>query len=205
MTVVVCRLSVAAAILAAAFVSCRSLGSGIPFKPLRTTTPEAAQQELAAIGARVGALRSMMHVRATVGGKTQTFSARLAVDKPQRMEMTVFTPIGTTAATIWADGNEVSFVNNVEGTSWQGSAEDLARSLAFYSADLVPMEMAMLIMGFPSQRVTDFEFAATGLRRAATGDVVVTFEPAVFPPVHVTIKRGNDVVEIRHLEMLAGK
>ena len=110
------RLSVAAAILAAAFVSCRSAGSGVPLKPLRTATSEAAQQELIALGERVGALRSMMRVRATVGGKTQTFSARLAVDKPQRMEMTIFTPIGTTAANIWADGNEVSFVNNVEGT-----------------------------------------------------------------------------------------
>lgn len=158
-----------------------------------------------ALGARVGALRSMMRVRATVDGKTQTFSARLAVDKPQRMEMTIFTPIGTTAANIWADGNEVSFVNNVEGTSWQGSAEDLAKSLAFYSADLLPMEMAMLIMGFPSQRVMDYEFTPTGLKRASTGDVVVTFEPPVFPPVNVAIKRGSDVVEIRHLEMLAGK
>jgi hypothetical protein len=195
-----------AAALAAAFVSCRSLGSGVPLQPLKTTTPEMAQAELLDRGMKVAALRSMMRVRATVDGKTQSFSARLAVDKPARMEMTIFTPIGTTAATIWANGNEVSFVNNVEGTSWQGSAEDLAKSLAFYSADLLPIEMAMLIMGFPpARRDVNFDFAQAGLRRASIGDVVVEFEPPVFPPADVRITRGKDVVEIRHLEMLAGK
>lgn len=196
----------AVAILAAALVSCRSAGSGVPLQPLRTTTAEAAQMELTDRGMRVAAVRSMMRVRATVGGKTQTFTARLAVDKPARMEMTIFTPMGTTAATIWANGNEVSFVNNLEGTSWEGSAEDLAKSLAFYSAELQPMEMALLIMGFPPQRQgIEYEFAPTGMKRASIGDVEVTFQQPVFPPADVIVKRGNDVVEIRHMEMLAGK
>ena len=199
------RSSVAVAIFAAFLLSCRTAGNGVPLKPLHSKTPEAAQQELLALGDRAGVLRSLMRVRATVNGKQQVFSARLGVDKPQRMEFTVFTPIGTTAANIWADGDEVSFVNNVEGTSWQGSPEDLAKSLAFYSADLLPMEMAMLIMGFPPRRNMDMEFTQAGLKRATAGDVTVTFEPPVFPPVNVTIRRGSDVVEIRHIEMRAGK
>jgi hypothetical protein len=121
------------------------------------------------------------------------------------MDMTFFTPIGTTAASIFAEGDQVSFVNNVDGTSWEGSAEDLARSLAFYAADLQPAEMAMLILGFPPQHSMNLEFTTTGLRRASGSGIEVTFEPAFFPPKFVIVKRGSDLVEIEHLETVGGK
>jgi hypothetical protein len=194
-----------AALTLLVFVSCRSAGPGQPLAPLKAATPDEAHRQLLVQAETIQVVRSLLRVRATVGGKTQTFTARLSVDRPGRMDMTFFTPIGTTAATIFADGDEVSFVNNVEGTSWEGSAEDLARSLAFYAADLQPAEMAMLLLGFPPRSAMNLEFTATGLRRASGSGVEVVFEPAFFPPKFVIVKRGGDVVEIEHLETVGGK
>jgi hypothetical protein len=145
-----------------------------------------------------------MRVRVTAAGNTQSFRAQLAVPDRRSMELIAYTPVGTTAATIRAEGDQVRFENHVENESWSGTAEDLARSLSIYSTAIAPAEMAMLLLGFPAVESATYVPAATGLASAAAADVSVTFDPPVFPPKRVVVRRGADVVEIEHLDIVAG-
>lgn len=196
-------LPVAAAILAAAFISCRTARPvGSPIAPLTATSADEAMTELRARREAFDGVRSLMRVRATKDGKTQSFRAQLIVHDAKRMELIAYTPVGTTALTMKADGDDVSVQNHLEGSEWEGSASDLARSLGFLGAGLTPAEMAMLIVGIPPREEMTYEVEAAGLRRASIADLVVMFDPPAFPARNVVITRGGDRVEIEHLEVV---
>ena len=61
-----------------------------------------AMAQLRARRANFAGLRSLMRVRATTNGKTQSFRAQLAVQDGRRMELIAYTPVGTTALTLKA-------------------------------------------------------------------------------------------------------
>lgn len=147
--------------------------------------------------------RSLMRVRATTGGRTQSFKAQLVVPGRNAMELIAYTPLGTTAVTIRAEGEEVSFVNHVDKSSWDGSPEDLARSLSIYATSVSPAEMAMLLIGLPAPEGVEYTASPAGLQSASSADVTVSFDPPQFPPKRVVVRRGADVVEIEHLEIVA--
>lgn len=147
----------------------------------------------------------MMKVRATRGDEVQSFRAQLVVTKPETMELIAYTPIGTAAMTIRAEGDRISYTNHLEGTTVKTTAEDLARSLGFYTAELEPYEMAMLLLGLPPRRELLYEASAMGLARASVADVTVSFDPPQFPAHKVTVTRGGDTLEIEHLETIATK
>lgn len=197
-------LFLAAAFLAAAFISsCRTTRPvGDPVAPLSASSPEEAMAQLRAKRAAFGGVRSLMRVRVVTPGKTQSFRAQLVVHDARRMELIAYTPVGTTALTMRADGDEVSVENHLEQSAWEGSSSDLARSLGFLGAGLTPAEMAMLIVGIPPRDDLEYEVESSGLRRAATGDLVVTFEPATFPAQRVVVLHGGDRVEVEHLEVV---
>jgi hypothetical protein len=196
--------NVAAAALAAALLfSCRTgRPDGAPIAPLTASTAEAAMQQLRARRAEFAGLRSFMRVRATTNGKTQSFRAQLAVEDARRMELTAYTPVGTTALTLKANGESVSVQNRIEGSQWEGNANDLARSFGFLGAGLTPAEVGMLIAGLPPRDDLQYDVEPAGLRRASFGDVVVTFDPPAFPAKNVVVTRGNDRIEIEHLEVV---
>jgi hypothetical protein len=159
---------------------------------LTATTPEQAMQQLREQRENFRETRSLMRVRATTNGKTQSFRAQLVVHDAKRMELTAYTPIGTTALKLRANGNDI--------TSDPPVAPE---SFAFlHSTGLTPAETAMLILGIPPRDDLRYEVDTAGLRSAAFADVVVTFEPPAFPAKRVVITRGNDRVEIEHLEVL---
>jgi len=197
-------LFLAAAFLAAAFISsCRTTRPvGAPVAPLSASTPEEAMAQLRAKRASFRGVRSLMRVRAITKEKTQSFRAQLVVHDARRMELHAYTPVGTTALTMRADGDEVSIENHLEQSAWEGNSSDLARSLGFLGAGLTPAEMAMLIVGIPPRDDLDYAVEASGLRRAATGDLVVTFEPPSFPAQRVVVVHGGDRVEVEHLEVV---
>jgi hypothetical protein len=195
------KLFVAALLLVA---GCRSVGPGDPVRPLAATSPEDALLQLHARAETFAGARSLLRVRVTRGGSIQNFRAQLVVPNRTQMELIAYTPIGTTAVTIKADGDRVSFKNHLEGVAVEGSAEEFARSLALYAAGLQPAEMALLILGLPPRRDLAYEATSAGLARVVVGDATVTFDPPQFPPDRVTIQQGSDVVEIEHLEMVAG-
>ena len=197
-------LFVAGAFLAAAFISsCRTTRPvGSPIAPLTASTPDEAMTQLRARRASFDGVRSLMRVRATANGKTQSFRAQLAVHDGRRMELVAYTPVGTTALTMRAEGDDVSVQNHLEQSEWEGSASDLARSLGFLGAGLTPAEMALLIVGIPPRDDLEYAVQPAGLARASTGDLVVTFEPPSFPAQKVLVVRGADRVEIEHLEVV---
>jgi hypothetical protein len=193
---------VAALVLVAA---CRSVGPGDPIRPLTAATPADALEQLHARAEAFRGARSLLRVRVTRGGEesAQNFRAQLVVPDRTRMELIAYTPVGTTAVMIKAEGDKVTFKNHLRGMTVEGSAEEFARVMAVYAGELQPAEMALLILGLPPRRDIAYEATIAGLARAVVGDATVTFDPAQYPPARVTIRRGTDTVEIEHLETVA--
>jgi outer membrane biogenesis lipoprotein LolB len=175
---------------------------GEPLAPLRATTPEAAMQELRERRSALGTVRTLMRVRVTNAAQTQSFRAQMSVENGSRMTLIAYTPVGTTALTLTADGSQVSVKNHLENQEWEGSAQDLARTFGFLGSSLVPAEVAQLILGLPPREELTYVVTPSGLASARSEDLVVIFEPASFPPKRVTVTRGTDRVEIEHLEVV---
>jgi hypothetical protein len=137
-------------------------------------------------------MRSLMRVRATTGGKTQSFRAQLAVHDSRRMELIAYTPVGTTAMTMKADGDRITTEPEVAPASF-----DFLRATG-----LTPAETAMLLLGLPPRDDVPVEITAAGLASAEVGAMRVTFEPPAFPAKRVVVTRGDDRVEIEHAEVV---
>jgi hypothetical protein len=76
---------------------------------------------------QVRAVRELMRVRATHGERTQSFKAQLLVEPAtKKVELTAYTPLGTSAMTLFADGDRVTFLNHIDQTRWEGSAGEVA-------------------------------------------------------------------------------
>lgn len=75
----------------------------------------------------VHAVRELMRVRAMHGERTESFKAQLLLEpKTRRVELTAYTPLGTSAMTLYADGDRVTFLNHIDQTQWSGKASDVA-------------------------------------------------------------------------------
>lgn len=174
-----------------------------PMAALTATTSDDAMRELLARRAAFAGARSYMRVRATSGEKTQSFRAQLQVDANGRMLLTAYTPVNTSAMRLYADGDRVTLFNDLERTKQEGTAAQLAKSIGFFAPSLTPAELALLVIGIPpSASAAKFVTTPEGLARATTGDVVITYDPARFPPSHVTVERPGQKLEIEHLELV---
>lgn len=184
------------AIVALAFiavVACRTgRPTGSPVQPLSATTPDEAISRLREQRQNFRGMRSLMRVRATVNGKTQSFRAQLAVHDARRMELIAYTPVGTTALTMKADGDRITTDPEVAPASF-----DFLRG-----AGLTPAETGMLLLGLPPRDDVRVDAAAAGLTHARAGGIDVTFAPPAFPAKHVTVIRGADRIEIEHEEVV---
>jgi len=181
--------------------SCRtSLDDGEPIEPVAAPTAETALAQLRARLAALHEVRALMRVRITNGEETESFRAQVAVSG-HHMELTGYTPIGTAAVQVVADGDRVAYNDSIHGTEWQGSAADLSKSIGFFVPEVEPAQMALLILGYPT--VSGVEATPTGLARAAVGDVVITYDPPMHPPQRVTVVRGAQRVDITISEMTA--
>jgi hypothetical protein len=184
--------------LVAACRTARPAGEETPVAPLTSTSLADAARQLTARRAQFTGERSLLRIRATNGDRSQSFRAQLQIDNSNRMLLTAYTPLGTTAIRLYADASEVTFINDLEGTWWHGSADDFASSFGFFGA-ASPYSMALLIAGLPPEGPT-YSYAAAGLSRATIGDVVVMYDPPSYPPTHITIARGAQKLEIETLE-----
>jgi Protein of unknown function (DUF3261) len=186
-----------AAVLLAAMLTlaaCRTTRpSGTPVAPLGTTTVAEAALELRARRASFRGMRSLMRVRATANGKTQSFRAQLIVHDAQTMELIAYTPIGTTAMTMHADGDKITADPEVPPASF-----DFLRT-----AGMTPAETAMLLLGLPPRDDVWVELAPAGVAAATAGEIAVRFEPPSYPAKSVVVTRGADRVEIEHLEVVS--
>lgn len=194
--------AVAALGLAALLAGCRTTapaGEETPVVPLASTSASDAARQLAARRAQLTSERILLHIRATNGERSQSFRAQLQVGRG-RMLLTAYTPVGTGAIRLYAAGDEVMFINDLEDTWWHGSAAEFASTFGFFGAT-PPSAMALLIAGLPAEdNAIAYDYAAGGLARANVGDVVITFEPPSYPPKHVTIARGPQKLDIETLD-----
>lgn len=180
-------------VLIAVLAGCRTgRPAGVAVAPLTSATAEEAAQQLRERRASFPGARSLMRVRATTNGKTQSFRAQLDVRDAQRMELTAYTPVGTTALKLRANGNAV--------TSEPEVAPEAFHFLR--AAGLTPAETAMLLLGLPPREDVQVEYAPGGIASANVGELAVTFEPPSFPAQRVIVTRGSDRVEIEHLEVV---
>ena len=185
----------ALAILSAALLltSCRSTRpSGSPVEPLTAATVEETAAQLRERRAAFAGMKSLMQVRATTAGKRQSFRAQLIVHDARRMELIAYTPVGTTALRMKADGDRV--------TSDPPVAPEAFEFLR--SAGITPAETAMLILGVPPREDVAVTLAPGGIAQATAGDVTAVFDPPAFPAKRVVITRGEDRIEIEHLEVV---
>ena len=173
--------------------SCRSTRpSGSPVAPLTAATVEETIAQLRERRANFRGMKSLMQVRATTNGKTQSFRGQLIVHDAQRMELIAYTPVGTTALKMKAEGDRVTSDPAVP-----------PESFAFLrSAGITPEETAMLILGIPPRDDSSVTFGVSGIARATAGDVTADFDPPAFPAKRVVITRGGDRIEIEHLEVV---
>ncbi|HEV7574308.1 MAG TPA: hypothetical protein VGQ21_22650 [Thermoanaerobaculia bacterium] len=185
--------------LLAACRTTRPAGEETPVAPLTSTSPADAARQLNARRAQLTGERSLLRMRATNGDRSQSFRAQLQLDGSNRMLLTAYTPLGTTAIRLYADASEVTFINDLEGTWWHGTAADFSNSFGFFGTTS-PYSMALLIGGLPVEGSITYDYAAAGLARANVGDVAVTYDPPSYPPKNVTIIRGGQKLEIETLE-----
>lgn len=168
----------------------RPTGSAVAV--LSAPTADAAAAQLRAERENFRGMRSLMRVRARTGGNIQSFRAQLAVHDAQRMELIAYTPVGTTALTMKADGDRITTDPEVAPASF-----DFLRA-----AGLTPAETAMLLLGLPPRDDMNVEMTPAGIASATAGELTVTFDPPSFPARHVMITRGADRVEIEHVEVV---
>jgi hypothetical protein len=188
--------------LATILAGCRTArppGDETPVAPLTSTSPADAARQLTARRAQLTGERSLLRIRATNGDRSQSFRSQLQVDNSKRMLLTAYTPLGTTAIRLYADASEVTFINDLEGTWWHGTAADFANSFGFFGTTS-PYSMALLIEGLPAEGPITYDYVTAGLSRANIGDGVVAYDPPSYPPKHVTIARGSQKLEIETLE-----
>jgi hypothetical protein len=166
--------------------------SGTPVAPLTATTREATIAELASRRANFRGMKSLMRVRATHNGQTQSFRAQLSVHDAKRMELIAYSPVGTKAFSMKANGFAITTDPPVP-----------PESFAFLTEEIAPAEWGMLILGIPPRDEPAYQYEAGGLTRAVHGDVEAVFDPPSFPAKHVVVTRGSDRVEIEHLEVVS--
>ncbi len=175
-------------------VSCRSTRpSGSPVAPLTAVTVEDTTAQLRERRANFTGMKSLMQVRANVNGKTQSFRAQLIVHDAQRMELIAYTPVGTTALNMKANGYKVDTKPAVPPESFS----------FLHSAGLTPAETGMLILGIPPRDDLSVTFGIGGIANATAGGMSADFDPPSFPPKRVVITRGADRIEIEHLEVVS--
>jgi hypothetical protein len=190
-------------LLSAIIAGCRTArpaGEETPLQPLTSTSADDAARQLAERRAQMTSQRSLLMIRATTAGHSLSLRAQLQIDNGGRMLLTAYTPFGTNAIRLYAEGGQVTFVNDIEGTWWHGGAADFGRSFGFFGS-AAPSSIGLLLMGLPAASPDfTYEYAPTGLKRANAGDVVVVYDPPSYPPQHILLTHGEQSLDIQTLE-----
>jgi len=197
------RRSLCLLVLCAIVAGCRTArpaGEETPLSPLTSTSANDAARQLAERRAQMTSQRSLVMIRATTAGHSLSLRAQLQIDNAGRMLLTAYTPFGTNAIRLYAEGGQVTFVNDIEGTWWHGGVAEFGRSFGFFGS-ASPSSIGLLLMGLPAASADfTYDYAPTGLKRANAGDVVVVYDPPSYPPQHILLTHGDQSLDIQTLE-----
>jgi len=141
-----------------------------------------------------------MRVKAPVMGSVQTFKAAIDVEG-DHMVLTAFTPLGTSAMSVTADGDKVHFHDTIHRLDWDATTAQLAQMVPMFPPNVKPAEMAWILLGYPGNDAIEVTAAPAGLATAKTGTVTVTFDPPAHPPQHIVITNGAQTVDVMLLEV----
>jgi hypothetical protein len=155
--------------------------------PLTANSPAEAAQQLADRRVQFRGQRSFIRL------KLGQISARgqLQIDSGGRLLMTIYSPIGTTVARLYAEGDEVIFLNDFEATVSRGKASDFGA---------LGGQTALLLVGLPPAGVESITYGAAGIESVNLAGATIRFDPPAYPPTRVTIDQGQRHIEIEHLE-----
>jgi len=155
--------------------------------PLSASSPAEAARQLADRRAQFRGQRSFIRL------KLGQVSARgqLQIDSSGRMLMTIYSPIGTTVARLYAEGDDVIFLNDFDATVSRGKAADFGA---------LGGPTPLLLVGLPPAGVESITYGAAGIESVNLAGATIRFDPPVYPPKRVTIDQGQRHVEIEHLE-----
>ncbi len=189
------RMTIAALALLAA---CRTTRppNAEPITPLTAMSAADAAQQLAVRRSQFRGERTLIRLRMP----SASARGQLQVDGSGRMLLTIYTPLGTTAARLYAEGDEVTFLNDFDSSAWRGKPADLAGGFGFFGANMAPAAVALLLVGLPPSDLQSIAYAPTGMQQVRFSDLSITYDPPVYPPKRVVIDRGDRRVEIDHLE-----
>lgn len=185
-----------------ALAACRTAAPppGPELSPLTSSSAAEAAQQLAARRAQFEGERSLVRVRIPTSRASISTRGQIQVDRDGRFLLTLYTPIGTTAARLYAEHDEITFLNDLQSTAWQGKASDFAGTFGLFGAALTTESVAMLVIGLPPAGVDSISYSAGGIAAVRLPDAVVTFDPAIYPPKSISIERGGRHVDLTHLE-----
>jgi hypothetical protein len=155
--------------------------------PLSSTSPADAARQLADRRAQFRGERSLIRL------KMPGLSARgqLQIDSGGRMLMTIYSPIGTTVARLYAEGDDVIFLNDYDATVSRGKAKDFGA---------LGGPTPFLLIGLPPAGVESITYGPAGIESVNLPNATIKFDPPVYPPKRVTIDQGQRHIEIEHLE-----
>ena len=158
-----------------------------PLAALTSTSPAEAARQLAERRSQFRGERSLIRIR------LPQISARgqLQVDAAGRMLLTIYTPLGTTAARLFTEGDDVIFLNDFESTAWRGKASEFG---------MFGGPIPLLLIGLPPPGLESITYGPAGMESVRLPDVTIVYDPPVYPPKRVTIDRGLRHVEIEHLD-----
>lgn len=176
-----------------------------PIVALTSSTAEAALRALRAERAALGGARALLRVRVTTatpsGDQLQTFRAAVDVHG-QHMELTAFTPMGTTAMSIVADGDRVHVHDVLRNKDWDGTAADLSRAVGIFPPGVPPAEMAWLLLGYPGSASIEVVATPTGLSSATAGGLTVRYDPPSHPPQHAAVTSPKQQMDVTLTEVV---
>lgn len=105
--------------------------------------------------------------------------------------MTIYSPIGTTVARLYAEGDDVIFLNDFDGTVSRGKAKDFGA---------LGGTTPLLLLGLPPAGVDTITYGPAGIESVSLPGAAIRFDPPVYPPKRVTLDQDQRHIEIQHLE-----
>jgi len=194
-----------AVLLLAVLTSCRTarLPDEAPVPPLSAASADEALSTLRNRIANLVDIHALLRVRVTTPERTDSFKAAVTVSNRQQMELTIYTPINTTAVTITSNGQNVTSRDVIHGSTVKVTSAELAKSYGIFLPNVAPSDMALLLLGLPAVADAHYEATPTGLQRATVGDTTIEYTPPVQPVQSVTVTRPTQKVEITVLEAVA--
>jgi hypothetical protein len=94
--------------------------------------------------------QSYVRMRVVARGRTDSFKAQLAVDAVGHALITGYTPLGTTAFSLYDDGESVLFLDHINRAWWRGAPEQLQQIMETPVSAIRPVDLAFLMIGLPA-------------------------------------------------------